>query len=368
MQNLIGLYLHIPFCGKKCPYCNFCSIPFSKTSVDEYCEHLCEQIRSLCRKYADKVVDTVYFGGGTPSLIATDRLCTILNIIYSSFKSNTKEITIEVNPTSGKMLDYNILKEYGVNRISMGMQSAIDDEIKILGRKHSKDDIETLVNKIRRSGINNISLDLMCCIPKQTIDSLSKSIEFCASMEVSHVSSYMLKLEEGTPFYEGRHKLELPDEETEREMYLFMCERLESLGYNQYEISNFSKSGYESKHNLKYWNCDDYLGIGVSAHSMMDNKRFYYSDSFDDFFNGKIYNESDGGDKEEYAMLRLRLKEGLNSDLYQERFNEDVPADYHARALALQKHGLVRVDNSSISLTREGFLLSNSVIAKLLWG
>ncbi|MCQ4022128.1 MULTISPECIES: radical SAM family heme chaperone HemW [unclassified Ruminococcus] len=368
MQDKLGLYIHIPFCGKKCPYCSFYSVAYSKSTVEEYCHNLINIIRHYGKLYDSKVVDTVYFGGGTPSLIGSEWLAKILDAVNNSFKNDLTEVTIEVNPTSGKFIDYNLLKIYGVNRISVGMQSSNENELKILGRKHSNSDIEKLLYKIRASGIDNISLDLMCCIPQQTIDSLAQSIDFCNAMDVKHISSYMLKIEEGTLFYKNVDKLSLPDEDTEREMYLFMCNKLMQYGYNQYEISNFSKQGYESRHNLKYWNCDDYLGIGPTAHSMVDCERFYFNNNFKEFYDNKTVFEANGGDEEEYAMLRLRLSEGLRDDLFVQRFDKPLPSDYFIRALKLQSAGLVKVDNNSIALTSSGFLLSNSVTAKILWG
>lgn len=368
MQNNLGLYIHIPFCGKKCPYCSFYSVPYSKATVDEYCEKLIESIFAYGKKYNSKTVDTIYLGGGTPSLLGTERIKNIVLAAKKAFNSNPIEVTIEVNPTSGTKLDYKILFEVGVNRVSIGMQSVNENELKNLKRNHSISTVKKLIEKIKNSGICNISLDLMCCIPEQTIDSLEKSIKFCAEMGVTHISSYMLKIEEGTPFFNQRQNLLLPDEDYERELYLFMCKKLEELGYHQYEISNFSKSGFESRHNLKYWNCDDYLGIGPAAHSLVDFKRFFYNNSLQDFYNNKIVFESLGGDEEEFIMLRLRLKEGVNNDLYYNRFGKNLPKEYLERGKKLSSLGLTKVEENSISLTTEGFLLSNTVIAKILWG
>ena len=368
MQDKLGLYIHIPFCGKKCPYCSFYSVSYSKSAVEEYCLNMIKQIVYYGRLYKNKTVDTVYFGGGTPSLIGSDRIAEILDAVVRSFNTELQEVTVEVNPNSGKVLDYALMKKYGVNRISVGMQSVNDNELKILGRRHSKSDIENLIDKIRASQISNISLDLMCCIPEQTVDSLAKSIEFCKAADVSHVSSYMLKLEEGTPFYNNSDKLCLPDEDNERELYLFMCRVLSEYGFKQYEISNFAKPGFESRHNIKYWNCDDYLGLGPAAHSLTDGRRFYFENNFSDFYDNKTVFESCGADEEEYSMLRLRLSDGLRNDLFMRRFDKPLPDEYFKRAAKLQKMELVRVDDNSISLTGSGFLLSNPVTAKILWG
>lgn len=368
MSNKLGLYIHIPFCGRKCPYCSFYSVPYSSNAVNEYCDGLISAIQKYGNKYQDKIVDTLYFGGGTPSLIGTERLLKIISAVKSSFKTDLIETTLEVNPTSVLLLDYGELKKAGVNRVSVGMQSANENELKILGRNHSPKKVQELVGKIRLSGIDNISLDLMCCIPEQTIYSLEKSIEFCASLQVQHISSYILKLEENTPFFAQKDTLNLPNEVMESELYLFMCEKLKSLGYEQYEISNFSKPGFESKHNSKYWNCDCYLGLGPTAHSFIDSKRFYYGDSFQAFYDDETIFEGYGGDEEEFAMLRLRLSDGINNKQYIEKYNKMIPNEYFERGEKLSKIGLAKVDSDRIALTTKGFLLSNSVISKILWG
>lgn len=368
MSNNLGLYIHIPFCGKKCPYCSFYSVSYSGSAVNDYCNGLTAVIQKYGNEYKDKIVDTLYFGGGTPSLIGTDKLLKIISVVKSSFKTDLSETTLEVNPTSGLYLDFSKLKKAGVNRISIGMQSANENELKILGRNHSLKKVQELVEKIHLCGIDNISLDLMCGIPEQTIYSLEKSIEFCVSLQVQHISSYILKIEENTPFFSQRDKLNLPTEDMESELYLFMCEKLKSLGYEQYEISNFSKPGFKSKHNTKYWNCDCYLGLGPTAHSFVDSKRFYYDASFKDFYDDKTIFEGNGGDEEEFTMLRLRLSEGINNYQYFKRYNKMIPNEYFERGKQLSKIGLTTVNSEGIALTTKGFLLSNLVISKILWG
>ncbi len=313
------------------------------------------------------MADTIYIGGGTPSIIGDRALIGILESIYDSFSCCDPEVTIEVNPSSGSMLDFAALRRSGVNRVSIGMQSAVESELKLLQRRHTREDVKRLVYNVKDAGIDNVSIDLMCCIPNQSLETLGESIEFCCSLDVSHISSYMLSIEEGTAFYGIKDSLKLANEDEEKQMYLYMCRQLEKHGYAQYEISNFAKKGYESKNNLKYWNCDDYLGIGPSAHSLIDKKRFYFGESLDDFYSGKILFEPDGGSPEEYSMLRLRLTEGLRGDLYRERFGTEIPSEYISRALKLEKHGLVKVDGERIRLTPNGFLLSNAVTARILW-
>ena len=245
MSNSIGLYIHIPFCKHKCPYCDFFSGNAGENAFDNYVIVLKDKIKYWSEK-AKRDVATVYFGGGTPSVLGADRLCDILDFIKFNFNiQNNAEITVEVNPDSAKTIDFEKMYACGFNRISMGMQTAVEDELRLLGRIHSIDDAKTSVERAKSAGFNNISLDLMMGIPNQTIESLEKSISFCADCKVTHISSYILKIEENTPFYKVQNKLKLADDDMQVEMYLKAVEMLDSLGYKQYEISNFAKQGYD---------------------------------------------------------------------------------------------------------------------------
>ena len=250
--------------------------------------------------------------------------------------------------------------------VSMGMQTAVEDELRLLGRIHSIDDAKTSVERAKSAGFNNISLDLMMGIPNQTIESLEKSISFCADCKVTHISSYILKIEENTPFYKVQNKLKLADDDMQAEMYLKAVEMLDSLGYKQYEISNFAKQGYESRHNTNYWRCGEYIGIGPSAHSFFDGKRFFYSRSMDDFNNNKLSFEGTGGDEEEFIMLSLRLKSGLNYSEFEEKFGYTLPSYIIEKAKEYEKYGYTNVTDKSISFTPKGFLVSNSIISELI--
>ncbi len=360
MNNPLGLYIHVPFCRGKCPYCDFYSLLPDREKIEEYTQKIC----SLLEK-AGGIYNTVYFGGGTPSVLGGDRIAQILSFV--SHISDC-EITVECNPydcASGGF-DFNKIAKAGVNRVSLGLQSADDCERRALGRRSSARDVGAAVNYAKESGITNISLDLMLGIPHQTIQSLMESIDFCFESGATHISAYMLKIEPGTRFFEARDKLQLPDEDTVCDMYLAMCDQLSELGYKQYEISNFAKDDFESRHNLKYWHCEEYLGIGPSAHSFVDGKRFYYSRSLEDFLNGaEPVADGEGGSFEEYAMLALRLNEGLIFERVSERFGF-YPESVIKKAQAPRLEGLVNVTNKNISLTTEGFLLSNSVIAELI--
>lgn len=366
MSNSIGLYIHIPFCKHKCPYCDFFSGNADENAFDNYVIELKDKIKYWSEK-AKRDVATVYFGGGTPSVLGADRLCDILDFIKSNFNiQNNAEITVEVNPDSAKTIDFKKMYACGFNRISMGMQTAVEDELRLLGRIHSIDDAKTSVERAKSAGFNNISLHLMMGIPNQTIESLEKSISFCADCKVTHISSYILKIEENTPFYKVQNKLKLADDDMQAEMYLKAVEMLDSLGYKQYEISNFAKQGYESRHNTNYWRCGEYIGIGPSAHSFFEGKRFFYSRSMDDFNNNKLSFEGTGGDEEEFIMLSLRLKSGLNYSEFEEKFGYTLPSYIIKKAKEYEKYGYTNVTDKSISFTPKGFLVSNSIISELI--
>lgn len=359
----IGLYLHIPFCNGKCPYCDFYSVMPCAETVKKYVDTLCKKIDD-----ANKIYDTVYFGGGTPSLIGADNIAKIMSHIN---RTSDCEATLECNPSDtggiSSSFDFSVVAKSGINRISMGLQSANDNERSLLGRRGGCDDVERAMKRAADAGITNISLDLMLGLPEQSFESLKSSIEFCKNSGAKHISAYILKIEQETPFYKKKDSLNLPDEDKTSDLYLFAVDELQKAGYKQYEISNFSKEGFESRHNLKYWHCEEYLGIGASAHSFVDGKRFYYSRSIDDFING--FSPADdglGGDKEEYIMLALRLSEGLIFSEYEKRFSKPVPEKMLIKAAELEKHGLVTINKNAIALTVKGFLLSNSVICALI--
>lgn len=364
MDN-IGIYIHIPFCDCKCAYCDFYSIS-DKNEYDYYTQKLIEKILMYSKKY-NRIVETIYFGGGTPSVLGTDKLCSILEAVKSNFKlTDDCEITVEVNPCSADKLDFSKMKSVGFNRLSIGMQSAIDSELELLSRRHTALKARETVSRARESGFDNISLDLMLCVPGQTKNSLTESIKFCKDCDVTHISAYILKIEEGTAFYRNKDKMQLFDDDEQASLYLHVVNELEKYGYNQYEISNFSKQGFEGKHNLKYWRDEEYLGIGPSAHSFIDGKRFYYERSFEKFYNDEVIDDGIGGDIEEYIMLKLRIVEGLNLNTLIDKYHYFVDRDFMNRIKLLEKQGLIQYENKIVSLTKEGFLVSNSVINYIL--
>lgn len=363
IKNNIGLYLHIPFCNGKCPYCDFYSVTPEGNVIDRYVSALCREIDKT-----EHIFDTVYFGGGTPSQLGADNIAKIMSHIPRTADCET---TLECNPSDtgreNSVFDFEKIAESGINRISMGLQSANDCERAALGRRSGCKEVETSIKRIHSAGIDNISLDLMLGIPDQTEESLRNSIEFCKNSGTKHISAYMLKIEEGTPFFARKNLLSLPDEDKTCDFYLQTVSQLAEFGYNQYEISNFSLSGFESRHNLKYWRCEEYLGLGASAHSFVDGKRFYYERSIDDFINGvSPVDDGDGGDEEEYIMLALRLSEGLIFEKFKNRFGHSVSKNLICKAKKLEKHGLLSISDKAISLTVNGFLVSNSVISDII--
>lgn len=366
MNNPCGLYIHIPFCSGKCPYCSFFSKTACDTEIENYVSQLIKLIKHYSAVYSEKIFDTVYIGGGTPSIIGTERLCRIVEKSLECFNIKSPEITVEMNPTSAQHIDFKKLSKSGVNRISLGVQSSNEQELKLLGRKHNCSDVKKSVELIHGAGIDNISFDIMIGISRQTEQSLLSSIDFCIENGARHISAYILKIEEGTPYQKIYRTLRLPDEDTQADMYDFMCCYLESKGYMQYEISNFAKKGFESRHNLKYWHCDGYLGLGASAHSMMNKKRFFFSDDMQSFYNNITVSDGIGASAEEYVMLGLRLSEGIFFDDYKKFFSISFPEAALNTAEKYQKYGLVRISDKGISLTKSGFLVSNSIIADIL--
>ncbi len=367
---MLSVYIHIPFCKSKCPYCDFYSArPREESALEQYKEAVCARLFSYGEKYGRRAVGTVYFGGGTPSVFGAGRLCAVLDALRSSFDVQPDaEITAECNPADVDTAFFETLRAGGFNRISMGMQSANADELCVLGRRHTAKAVEEAVEAARAAGFDNISVDLMLALPHSDCETLARSVDFCAALGADHVSAYILKIEPGTDFARRADALALPDEDGAADQYLFAVERLASLGYRQYEISNFARPGRESRHNLQYWRCGEYLGLGPAAHSFVDGRRFYFPRDLAGFLAGnEPVDDGAGGDFSEYAMLTLRLSEGLSRVECARRF-PDGEAQFEAvcaRAGRLPKR-LLRAGHEKIALTAEGFLVSNSVLAALL--
>lgn len=365
MSGKIGVYIHVPFCRGKCPYCDFYSVRGNDALWDGFVGETVRRISDA----PEAVADTLYLGGGTPSVLGAKRLSKLICTASQAFSiPRDAEITVEFNPSDAADFDFEALALAGVNRLSIGMQSSDDGERRTLGRRSGAAEVLTAIKRARAAGIANISLDLMLATPGQSMDSIGRSIDFCADAGVNHVSAYILKLEPGTYFYKNKDTLPLPGEDACCEMYIAACEGLEAAGFMQYEISNFARGGAAGRHNLKYWNDEEYLGFGPAAHSFFGGKRFYYERSLDGWLGGGGYVEDGaGGDFDEYAMLRLRLTQGLTHAGTLERFGHGIPAEVLRRAEKFIRGGLLVSDSDGIRLTRRGFLLSNTIIADLLY-
>lgn len=363
----IGLYIHIPFCTKKCPYCDFYSVSFDESLACDYTSAVIKRIES----YKDKnlSVDTIYFGGGTPNLIGSEKIRDILCAVNKAFSvCKDAEITMEANAESLVKSDISAFAKAGINRLSLGLQSANEKELSFINRAHSPENVALCIKRAKEAGINNISLDLMLGLEGQDKESLKKSIKFCAELDVCHISSYMLKIEKNTPFYKRRSLLSLPDEDEACDLYLFACDELKKCGYEQYEISNFTKNGAVSRHNLKYWNCEEYIGIGASAHGYENGERYFYKRSIADFIKSPLFPTFDcmGGSFEEYFMLKLRLCEGLSLVDFTRKFNVNFSNAFYSKIELYQKANLVKLTENNLSFTPKGFLVSNTIIANLL--
>ncbi len=344
----LGIYIHVPFCLSKCGYCDFYSFKPETAMLSAYKQRIIEELLRQ-GEMLSRPADTLYLGGGTPSLLGTKFINEIVAAAKKSF-SGIKDITLEMNPKDE--LDFSNLD---ITRLSLGMQSVNDNELLYLGRRHRQSDLITTLNTAKKY-IKDISLDVMLGIPYQTEESLKNTLNFAVNSGATHISAYMLKKEKNTPFFTST--LPFPNEDEVCDMYLLTCNHLKTAGFNRYEISNFAKSGYESRHNLKYWLGADYLGLGPAAHSRIDGNRFYYKKDYNAFMNGEppVF-EGNAGSEEENIMLSLRTSFGYN-------FNNDEKIK--KAAIPLSNAGLINYNNGVITLTDKGALLENTIIAKLI--
>lgn len=375
-----GVYLHVPFCRSKCPYCDFYSLPrISEEALDAYTKAVEANLRRFAGQSAFSA-ETVYFGGGTPSVLGARRLNRLLSAVDRFFPlQNGAEVTAEMNPAGWEKDFFDTLRAGGFTRISMGMQSANESELRLLGRNHHPEDVRRAMQVAHKAGFTHLSLDIMTALPvpseENRLENLRRSAEICRELGADHVSAYMLKVEDGTFYARHPERYAFPDEETACRDYRFVADTLESLGYKQYEISNFAAPGGESQHNLLYWHDEEYLGIGPAAHSFLNGRRFYYPRDFKAFLNGALPEEDGpGGSFEEYVMLGLRLTEGITRPACVRRFGETGGKQFdtlHACAVTLARQQskddpLLVVSQDRVALTRSGFLVSNTIIVSLL--
>ncbi len=375
-EKHLGVYVHIPFCASKCGYCDFYSLAGCDKLMGKYQDALLRHIRESANTMAPYYIDTVYFGGGTPSYYGAKRLAELFNALKRSGKVlKSSEVTVECNPDSVRPRDLDRLRSEGVNRISLGVQSASDDLLKIIGRRHNFTQVKKAVQDIRKAGFDNLSVDLIYGLPNQTKGDWADTLARVLDLEPDHVSGYGLKLEEGTPMYDQyKDSPVLPTDDEQADMYLYMVETLNHYGYGQYEVSNFARRGKASRHNMKYWDMDDYLGFGPGAHSCIGNTRYSYRKDLRAYIDGVAGKEGDILDEyekldeldraAEYLMLGMRRSKGISEEEYRRVYRSDF-APIEALLQEYEKDGWTRQFDGRWCFTPQGFLLSNILIGSL---
>lgn len=381
-KKRLGLYFHIPFCISKCAYCDFnSSVPQSEELMSRYVSALIAHMEGYRAGTVDYEPDTVFIGGGTPTSLPMDELIRLIRAIKKNFKlTRYAEFSIEANPATVSFAGLKHLHRLGVNRISFGCQSVHELELKALSRRHTRQDFVRSYRMARDAGFDNINVDLMFGIPHQTPRSLAHTISYIASLKPDHISLYDLKIEPGTAFYRNYDLISpyLPSDDTEADMYIRSVDQLRGLGYLQYEISNFAKRGHMCLHNMKYWNCEEYLGFGVSAHSYFNGNRFSFTHDIKRYIEGvsgnapvsNITAENESVEERErmgeYIMLRLRLAAGIDEREFIRRFGFSFENLYGSKLAKYIKGGYMREKNGVYALTPEGMFVSNYILSDIL--
>lgn len=381
-RKRLGLYFHIPFCISKCAYCDFNSAPpQNETVVSDYISAMIAHMESYRAAAESYEPDTVFIGGGTPTSIPTEELVRLIRAIRHNFRlTKHVEFSVEANPATVTYPALLKLHRLGVNRLSFGLQSAHENELKALSRKHTRKDFVASYRMARDARFDNINVDLMFGIPHQTMDSLMHTIRYVTGMRPDHISLYDLKIEPGTAFYRNYNEIApyLPNDDMEADMYLAAIDLLASRGYYQYEISNFAVPGKMCAHNLKYWNCDEYLGFGVSAHSFFNGSRFSFTGDIGRYIQGVSVKESkvritdtceaveERERMGEYIMLRLRLAAGIDSREFALRFGFSFESLYGRKCEMFIRNGFMTLKNGVYALTPAGMFVSNYIISDIL--
>ena len=366
-----GIYLHIPFCRSRCSYCDFATDVYKNgETVERYVSALTKEIKNFPVK---ETIDTIYFGGGTPSLLSPSQLEKILDAIHRTFSVDpNSEITMEMNPAT---VTPETLREYkiaGVNRASFGAQTFDDAELKRLGRRHTAQDVRETIELLRSAGFENVSFDLIAGLPRQTLKHWERNLDEALKLKPEHLSLYLLEIHEATPLAEQiRSKRQpMPDEDLSAEMYELMLEKVSEKGYEQYEISNFALPNFESKHNSKYWTLDTVFGFGCSAHSFDGQKKRWanerdtlkYVETIEKNLS-PIVEQSEIDQKSEYVFLGLRLSAGIDLDEYKKRFGADLTEEYAEDLKRFGEAELIEISENRLKLTNKGYLFSNEVFA-----
>lgn len=374
INSKIGIYIHIPFCTHKCNYCDFYSIT-KIDQLDKFVENLVKEIRLFSSVNSKLVVDSIFFGGGTPSILKYQHFKKIFDELYNNFEiSNDSEITIEANPGAVDIEILPQLMSFGVNRLSFGVQSFDDSELKFLQRIHSSTEAINSINYAKKNGFDNISLDLIFGIPNQTLNSWQQTLKIASEMEIQHISIYNLIYEEGTPLYKNFHKGKIKkiSEDIEEEMYYYAVDFLEQLGYKQYELSNFAKDNKQCHHNIKYWTHRPYVGFGPSSHSFLGNKRYWNHRNLQKYFsllseNQLPIEEIEELDKYKIAIERIMLGlryDGVELAFISEIINDDIEVFIKQNILPFRE--LFKQISPKISLTKQGYFLVNEIAIRLI--
>ncbi len=375
MDKRIGIYFHIPFCASRCAYCDFCSTENRRDLIPAYQEAIITHLEEYAPRLEGYLVDTVYFGGGTPSWYGAKNLIKIFDSLKRCCKVlMDAEVTLEANPDSIKEDELRLLRRAGFNRISIGMQSANDEILKFINRRHTNEQALDAFEAARKAGFENISVDLIYGLPAQSREDWADTLTRAVLLGPEHISCYGLKVEEGTKLWQYRDSPLIPDDDTQADMYLYTVDFLASQGYAQYEISNFARSGFESRHNLKYWLLGDYAGFGASAASLVGSSRYTFTPDVEEYIaavkNGApVISESEEISLRErsmeYIMLGMRTVYGISAEDYAEYFRGGFEALLPLLE-SYRKYGYAREVDGRWSFTPEGFLVSNSLITELL--
>lgn len=372
-EEFIGVYIHIPFCIKKCNYCDFPSFQNMDNHFGDYANALCKEIESAARLYTDCLVDSIFFGGGTPSVLPISDISKVFNVLSQNFNiAKNAEISIEVNPGTISIEKAMAYRELGFNRISIGFQSANNNLLKFMGRIHTKEIFKECVDLVKNCGFNNLNADIIFGIPNQTMADWKDTVEYVLRNDINHLSCYSLKIEENTQWYVLNEKGELPtaNEDLEREMYYWVISRLSDSGFIHYEISNFARPGFECIHNLKYWTNNPYIGIGAAAHSYINDVRYSNIENPVEYIrkinNGespRVMSELIGQEERlsERFILGLRLIEGINLSKLEQEFGYEAIQKYKKKIKILKEKNLVCVENGWLKLTKYGLDYANLV-------
>lgn len=376
LNKPLGLYVHIPFCKQKCVYCDFYSLASGESRMDDYTEALCAHLVETAPFASNHTVDTIYFGGGTPSYLGEKRLVQILKTIQKKYRvDKSAEITLEANPDSaGNWKVLRTLRKAGFNRISLGMQSACNEELAEIGRVHTMEQVRTAVEAARKAKFENLSLDLIYGLPHQTPERWADNLAAAVDLAPEHLSCYGLKVEEGTPLFARKDTAQLPDDDAQADMYLYTVDYLRRFGYFQYEISNFAREGKESRHNLKYWTLGEYAGFGPGAHSDFGDVRYAYARDLEQYIRGVKEDQPMLSETErippmerdtEWLMLGLRTVQGLDPKAFEQRFRRRFSI-FLPFLKKCQEEGYAVCEEERWHLTPQGFLVSNQIIGEML--